>query len=98
MYQDSDIMSVFNFLKDTPEGPLRKMMVGGEMTDGHFRLLMKMVKSGGDSQFMECFQSEGMPKIRMTPQELAMKETIWPIAKRKWVELGLLSSQDSKAA
>lgn len=98
MFAESDIVSVYQFLKDTPEGPLRKMMVGGEMTENHFRLLMKVVRGCSQTEFVECMNSESLPKIRLAPAEVPMKETIWPICTRKWSSLGLLGAPAAKAA
>lgn len=99
MHAESDIKSVYNFLKDTPEGPLRKMMVGGDMADVHFRVMMKIAKGCSEAEFLEHFNAESMPKIRLAANEMTLKETLWPIAKRKWMELGLLGpAQESKAA
>ena len=98
MYSESDIMSVYSFLKDTPEGPLRKMLVGGEMTEAHLRLLLKVVRSCKDSEFLEAFNSESLPKIRLSPPEYPLKETLWPACKRKLQAVGLLGTSQAKAA
>jgi hypothetical protein len=98
MYQESDIISVYNFLKDTPEGPLRKMLVGGEMSEAHFRVLMKIVRGTSDTEFIEAFNSESIPKIRLSPAEMPLKETVWVMCKRKLVSVGLLGVTQAKAA
>src|SRR5688572_7731711 len=96
MYSESDIISVYNFLKDTPEGPLRKRLVAGEFSDGHFRWLMKVVRSVPQPDFVEAFNSESMPKVRMTPSEHPLREKMWPMCKGKFLSLGLLAT--AKAA
>jgi hypothetical protein len=98
MFSESDILSVFNFMKDTPEGPLRKMLVGGEMTDAHFRLLLKVVRGCGAPEFVEAFNSESIPKVRLTPAEYPLKETMWPVCKKKLQSIGLLNATAAKAA
>lgn len=98
MYSESDIVSVYNFLKDTPEGPLKKMLVGGEMTDPHLRMLLKMVRGCSEGEFVEAFNAESIPKVRLNPNEYPMKETIWPICKRKLQSVGLLGAEVKQAA
>lgn len=98
MYSESDIISVYSFLKDTPEGPLRNMLVGGAMTDGHFRLLMKIVRSCPQAQFIESFNNESVPKVKLTPAEYPLRENLWPLAKEKFVSLGLLTNSIKQAA
>jgi hypothetical protein len=98
MYSDTDIQTVFSFLKDTPEGPLRKMLVGGEMSEAHFRLLMKVVRACSDSEWLEAFNGESVPKVRLQPAEYPMRETLWPICKRKLESVGLLTKGAQKQA
>lgn len=99
MYSDSDVMSVYSYLKGTPEGPLRKMMVGGQFAEAHFRVLLKIVRGCAEAEFIEMFNTEGMPKIRLSAAELPLKETLWPLTKMKLTELGLLTPmQQPKAA
>ncbi len=98
MFAESDITSVYAFMKDTPEGPLRKMMVGGEMTENHFKMLMKIVRGSSEGDFVEAFNNETIPKVRLTPAEYTMKESLWPICKRKLSSLGLLGAEVEKAA
>lgn len=93
MFAESDILSVYNFLKDTPEGPLRKMLVGGEMNESHFKMLMKMARGCNQGDFVEALNNESIPKVRLTPAEIPLKETVWPICKRKLVSLGLLGAE-----
>jgi hypothetical protein len=89
-YSLDEIMSVCNFLKQTPEGSLRKMLVDATLTDAHFRLLMKLVKGGLEADFVEAFQSESMGKLRLNAKEMPYKEVLWPICKAKLFTLGLL--------
>ncbi|MGE0762948.1 MAG: hypothetical protein AB7N80_06695 [Bdellovibrionales bacterium] len=93
MHAESDVTSVYNFLKDTPEGPLRKMLVGGEMTENHFKMLMKIARGCTEGDFIDAFNNETIPKVRLTPAEYPMRETIWPICKRKLMAVGLLGKE-----
>lgn len=91
MFSKDDIMGVCTYLKSTPEGVLRKMMVGPEMTEVHFRLLLKMAKGGPEAEFMDAFESENFGKIKLQTPEVKIKEHFWVIAKKQLTKMGLLS-------
>jgi len=95
-YSEETVLGVCNFLKQTPEGNLRKMLVGGELTEAHFRILMKLAKGGPEGDFTEAFQNESMGKLRLSTKEAPLKENFWRICKAKLKSLGLLPpSEDS---
>jgi hypothetical protein len=96
MYSNDDIASLYNFLNQTPEGALRKMLQGGEVTDIHFRLLVKLAKGADEANFIECFNAENMGQLRLSAKEIPLKDNFWPICKRKLESLGLLKA--TKAA
>lgn len=96
MYSQNDVSGVHSFLNSTPENNLRKMLMGGEMTDNHFRLLHKMAKTCNETEFVEMFMNETFGKIKMSSKENLMKERFWMICKNKLEGMGLLSL--SKAA
>jgi hypothetical protein len=96
-YNQDDVSSVCSFLKQTPEGNLRKMLVGQDLTDAHFRLLMKLAKGGSEADFIDAFQNESMGKLKLNAKETPMRETLWGICKKKFMTLGLLP-KESKAA
>jgi len=97
-YTPDQVSGVLNYLKQTPEGPLRKMMVGGELTEAHFRILMKLAKGGPESDFLEAFNNETMAKLRLTPKESPLRDNFWTICKKKIVGMGLLPSETKAAA
>jgi hypothetical protein len=90
MHSPDEIKSVCDFLKNTPEGPLRKMLIGGELTEGHFRLLMKLAKGGAEADFVDAFTKEDMGKLHLSQKEAPLKDTFWAICKKKLMSLGLL--------
>ena len=98
MYSQSEIVSVLNFLKDTPEGPLRKMLVGDGVSDGHFRILLKIVRSCSEEEFVDAFNNESIPKVRLSPAEYPLKEAVWSVCKKKLQTVGLLGPGDKAAA
>jgi len=98
MYSDQDIIGVLGFLKSTPESSLRKMLVSGELSDVHFRLLMKIAKQGPEADFVSSFQGDSLPKLRLSPAEIKIKEHFWKVCKAKLAGTGLLSINAPKAA
>ncbi len=90
MYSNDDISSLHNFLSQTPEGALRKMLMGGEVTETHFRVLVKLAKGGPEAEFIENFNSEGFGKLKLSTNENKVKDNFWPICKKKLSSLGLL--------
>jgi hypothetical protein len=93
MHSPDEIKSVCDFLKNTPEGSLRKMLVTGEMTDAHFRILMKLAKGGPEQDFIDAFTKGDMGKLRLSSKETPLKDTFWDVCKRKWITLGLLPAE-----
>jgi len=91
MHSTDDIKSLYSFLNQTPEGPLRKMLVGGkDFTDAHFRVLLKLAKGGPENEFIDCFTAENFGKLRLSTKEAVLKEGFWPVIKTKCSSLGLL--------
>jgi hypothetical protein len=91
MYTNDDITNLVGFIKQTPEGSLRKMMVQGPLTEAHFRILMKLAKGGPEADFVDAFQNESMGKLRLSTKEAPMKETFWNICKGQFQIMGLLT-------
>lgn len=97
MHSNEDIANLYSFLKQTPEGALRKMLVAADLTDAHFRILVKLAKGADEAAFTECFNAEGFGQLRLSPKEIPLKETFWPICKKKVISLGLIGAE-AKAA
>lgn len=97
MHSNEDIANLYSYLKQTPEGALRKMLVAADLTDAHFRLLVKLAKGADEAAFTECFNSEGFGQLRLGAKELPLKDTFWPICKKKVMALGLISAEKKAA-
>ena len=97
MYSNDDIANLYLYLNQTPEGPLRKMLVGADLTDTHFRILVKLAKCADEANFIECFNSEGFGQLRLGAKEIPLKENFWTICKKKVVALGLLTAEKKAA-
>lgn len=87
-----DVPGLYEFLVHTPEAGLRKMFVDGKaFTETHFNLMMKIVRAGGEAQFVEHFEKQDFPKIKMGPADVKIKEKFWGEAMNVWNSRGLLS-------
>ncbi len=86
-----DTQSLHDFLSNTPEGGLRKILIDKKnMTDVHFNLLLKIVRATPASQFGEYVDKKDFPRIRMSPAETKLKEKFWDECLMVLEERGLL--------
>jgi hypothetical protein len=86
-----DTYSLHDFLFNTPEGGLRKMLVDRKtMTDVHCGLLIKIVKACSAEQFSEHFEKKDFPRVRMSPAETKLKEKFWDDCTSVLLERGIL--------
>lgn len=86
-----DTHSLYDFLFNTPQAGLRKMLVDGKnMTDVHCNLLIKIVKACSADQFGEHFDKQDFPRVRMTPAEDKIKEKFWGACTTTLLERGIL--------
>lgn len=97
MYSDQDLLSLYDFLRATPEGHLKKMMVNSRMTEVHLRVLLKVVRGSSQQDFVSLAQSAGLPKMKFNASEMAVKENLWEISLDTCAQLGLLAKA-AKAA
>jgi hypothetical protein len=73
-----DVSSLYQFLTQTPEGGLRKMLIDGKpVTEVHFNLLMKVVKFGTEEDFKKFCETNSFPPVRLSPKETPLKEIFW---------------------
>ncbi|MEK2688921.1 hypothetical protein [Bdellovibrio sp. GT3] len=87
-----DVPGLYNFLAHTPEAGLRKMFVDGKaFTETHFNLMMKIVRAGDEAKFVEHFEKQDFPKIKMGPADVKIKEKFWNEAIAVWDSRGLLA-------
>lgn len=99
MYSHDDLKSLHSFLKSTNEGGLKKMLVGGRMTDNHLRMLLKVVRAVGENDFITHYEADSFPKVKMVASELALKEGFWSVCLEACAKVGLVTpGQQSKAA
>jgi len=96
-----DTQSLHDFLSQTPESGLRKMLIDRKsLTDVHCNLLVKIVKACSADQFSEHFEKQDFPKIRMSAAEEKIKEKFWADCTTILLDRGVLQPRttSNKAA
>ncbi len=93
MLSTSDLATVYDFVKDTGEGNLRKMMTSPKMTTHHIGLLLKVVRNCKPDEFIRHAEAATYPKMKFNDNEDKLKETFWPTAFETFVQLGLATAQ-----
>lgn len=91
MHALNEVNSVYEFINNTAEGNLRKMLVNDQMTDAYFRVFLKIGKLYTQADFVEAFTGETIPRMKLSPKEREIKETFWPICKKRLEDLGFLN-------
>lgn len=92
-----DTESLYQFLKDTPESGLKKMLVDNKpMTDVHFNLLMKVVRNCTHPQFATHCEQSTFPTMKFSPKEDKLKETFWKDCTTTFTARGLLQPANAK--
>lgn len=98
MYNPEDILSVLGLVRETPEGNLIRMLKDQDMSEVHVRLLIKLAKNSKDEDFINYFNEEIFPPIKMSKAEHPVKDKFWPICKNKLVSMGFLKASGQSAA
>ena len=88
---------LWQFLTNTPEGALRKMLIAGPCTDIHFNMLMKFARAG-ENEFCEHFYNGTFPKLKYNAKEIGLKEKFWDVCTQALNQHGLLSPAQKAAA
>lgn len=96
---DYDYNGLFQFLAHTPEQGLRKMLVDQKpFGDVHFSLMQKIVRAGGENEFVELAKNQSFPKIKFSPNEIKLKENFWKDLTATCTSRGILGPAIAKAA
>jgi hypothetical protein len=87
-----DLPGLYQFLANTPEQGLRKMLVDQKpMTETHFNLLMKVMRSGDEVNFCGLADKKEFPKIKLGPSEQKLKDKFWDECFKTFETRGLLN-------
>lgn len=91
MNTNYDANMIYQFLTQTPESALKKMLVDNTFSDVHFAMLMKIVRSSDESKFCEHFYNSNFPKAKFNAKEINAKENFWSDCVKALDSHGLLS-------
>ena len=97
MYSHDELKSLYGFLRATGEGNLKKMLVGGKMTETHLRLLLKIARAVTEDEFVTHLEADSFPKVKFSPPEAAIKESFWTTCADACIKFGLLTAQKKAA-
>lgn len=98
MNSSYDANLVYQFLVQTPESALRKMLIDAKFTPDHFNMLVKIFRSGNEDQFCSHFYESTYPKAKFNAKEIQLKETFWNTCISCLNQHGLLSPAQKVAA
>lgn len=98
MNSNYDGNMVYQFLTQTPESALRKMLVDAKFTQNHFTMMMKVVRASNEEQFCNHFYNSDYPKSKFSAAEIGLKETFWQTCVQTLNQHGLLSPAQKIAA
>jgi hypothetical protein len=87
-----DLNTLHNFLMQTSESNLKRMLVDAKMTDAHLRLLIKIAKSSGHEELKACIENKTFPRVKFSPVESKLKETFWDVCLATLQSRGLLGA------
>lgn len=94
-----DLPGLYEFLHQTPEQGLRKMLVDPKsFTEPHFNLMMKMVRNCDEATFCAHAGKGDFPKLKFGPAETKIKEKFWADAEACLKSRGILNPSTKKAA
>ena len=92
-----DTQTLHEFLAQTPESALRKMLLDRQlMTDAHCGLLFKLVKSCDAATFGLHLDRQDFPRVRMSPAEEKIKEKFWETCTATLLERGILQPSSTQ--
>lgn len=94
-----DLSGLYQFLTQTPEGGLRKMLVDNKpMTEIHFNLLIKVIRNCDEAKFCEFADKKDFPKIKYNPNETKLKDKFWDDCFTTFKARGILNPSTNKVA
>jgi hypothetical protein len=94
-----DLPGLYQFLAQTPEQGLRKMLVDQKpMTDAHFSLLLKVVRHAGETEFCGHADKQDFPKVKFSPGETKVKDKFWADCFQTFKARGILNPATAKVA
>ena len=97
MYSHDELTGLFDFLRATNEGNLKKMLCSGKMTEVHLRMLLKVTRAVNVTEFITHLEAGTFPKVKTGTGEAELKETFWGVCTEACMNLGLLTAAKKAA-
>ncbi len=94
---NSSLPQAYQFLIHTPEKGLRSVLIDQAFTEAHFQLMMKVVRGCDEVKFCEHFSAQTFPKVKMTANDLKLKEKFWSDLEKKLLQQGLMVAEPKAA-
>ena len=92
-----DLYGLYEFLQQTPEPGLRKMLVDNKpMSDVHFNLLMKVIRNVNVDAFVGHVEKNDFPKMKLGPAEQKIKDKFWSDCFQTFQNRGILNPAGKK--
>ena len=98
MNSNYDANLVHQFLIQTPESALRKMLIDKSFTEVYFNMFIKILRSTNEQQFCDHFYNSTFPKAKFNGNEINLKEKFWGECVKALNSHGLLSPAQKTAA
>ncbi len=98
MNTNYDANLVHQFLIQTPESALRKMLIDKSFSEIHFNMMIKILRSTNEVQFCDHFYNSTYPKAKFNGNEINLKEKFWDECVKALNSRGLLSPAQKSAA
>lgn len=94
-----DYFGLYEFLTNTPESGLRKILIDQKsFPETHFNLMIKILRSVNAEQFSKHCESNDFPKIKMGPSDIKVKDKFWGDLINTCNQRGLLNPAQKSAA
>jgi len=93
-----DYAGFHQFVTQTPEQGLRKMLVDGKpFSDSHLSLLLKIARGCSEADFVQHCEKKDFPKVKMGPAEQKIKDKFWDDCEKACSARGILQPSGQAA-
>ena len=97
MYSQDELKSLHGFVRSTAEGNLKKMLLGGRMTEVHLRVFLKVVRACSEAEFVTHVEANTLPKVKFSPEEKKITEQCYEVCCEACSKVGLLTAAKKAA-
>lgn len=95
---NTSLPQAYQFLLHTPEKGLRSLMMDPAFfSEVHFNLMLKIVRGCDEAAFCQHFSAQTFPKVKMSANEMKVKEKFWSDLEKKLLQQGLMTPESQAA-